>query len=171
MAELIEGLNDATAAEYARLREELRAALAKSDYTLEQAASFAGVSVGTVRNALSGANAIGIDKLIRLLFVLGGRIEIVRPQGAGKRPFQVVENESWSSLGKASSTSSSESVTSLPERRVRKANIAAKTPNRSNKKAANLRGSTPKRNKKTNGYNAPPFDLRKHTAGTLLRAS
>jgi hypothetical protein len=117
MGELIEGLNAAADAEYARIRAELRAALAESSYTLEQAATFAGMSVGTVRNALNGSNAVGIDKLIRILFVLGGRVEIVRPEGAGAPPFQIVASANLSQSSSRSTSSSSRSVAKIAGRR------------------------------------------------------
>lgn len=158
MAELIEGLTDATASEYARLREELRIALAQSEYTLEQAASFADVSVGTLRNALNGTNAVGIDKLIRIMFVLGGRIEFVRPDGVGARPFQVVP---LSSSVKAASTSSSRQSEAgrQSDSAKRTAKVTAKTASKQRRKSAS-------RKRVTGWFRHHGDDVQKHSRVT-----
>lgn len=87
---LIEGIDDAIASEYQRVRTELRAAIAHSDYTMSQVAALAGVGERTLRNVLAGAHAAQIDTLMRVAFVLGCRVEIALPEGASSRPFQVV---------------------------------------------------------------------------------
>lgn len=165
MGELIEGLNDAVASEYARLREEFRSALAQSDYTLEQACSFADVSVGTVRNALRGVSAIGIDKLISLLLVLGGRVEIIRPEGAGAPPFQIVANSASLSSAKVSSISTTSSGSS---RRKTAANIEAKNPSAKRKSKADQQRNTRSKPRETRKYNEEVVYLRNYIRGSRL---
>lgn len=90
MGELIEGFDKSVNDEYARLRGEIAIAITESGYTLEQVAALAGVSRRTLHNLLTGASSVGTDTLIRVAFIVGGRLEVARSEGEEQRPFQVV---------------------------------------------------------------------------------
>lgn len=90
---LIEGLDDAIEREYDRLRTELRLAIAESGYTIAEIGALADVEQRTIYRMLAGNDVKLRDTLLRVLFAVGGHIEINRPAAEGSRPFQVVPSE------------------------------------------------------------------------------
>lgn len=137
---LIEGLDDAIAGEYVRLRDDIRAAIAASGYTHAQVAALAGVGERTLRNILAGSHAAQIDTLFRIAFVLGARVELALP-AAGERPFQVVPLATGSRRSSASSAARGA------------ANIAAKRRTKARKKASEQRGRRSSKHGETPVYN------------------
>lgn len=105
---LIEGLDDAVQSEYARIRAELRVAIAESRYTKEEVASLSGVSVSNLRSILNaGEHAVQIDTLLRIAFAVGARIDLARAQeGERERPFSARRNGIQSTSSRRSSNRS-----------------------------------------------------------------
>jgi len=103
---LVEGLGDLVEEQYAQIRTELKIAIADSGYTMGQVATLADVSERALRNALNGTTAPQIDTLLRVAFIIGARIEIVRSVEERARPFQVVPLATGSRRSSASSAAS-----------------------------------------------------------------
>lgn len=159
---LIEGIDDALASEYERLRGELRLAISESEYTMGQVAALAGIGERTLRSVLAGSHAAQIDTLMRVAFVVGCRIEVTLPEGASSRPFQVVPSDQ-PSLGSVRSSqvsggrlrASNESTTS-DSNTVEKRTVAKKVPQQQRKRAPR---------KGVTGWSLRSVpDLREHTA-------
>lgn len=103
--ELVQGLDDAVRDELSRVRAELRDAITDSDYTLEQVATLAGLSRGTLYAILNGGHKTGggLDTIIRLAFILGVRVGFAEKETIDGS-FQVVPLSQSSTSSRISSS-------------------------------------------------------------------
>lgn len=135
MPSLVPGIDGHVADELQRIRDEIKVAIAESGYTLEQVATFAGVARTALRKMLVGEVVSNADTLLRVMFVLGIRIEVERPKVGETPPFEVVPRATGIHLSSVESRASAKAAGDASDSHTAKRKAVAKSGSKQQRKS------------------------------------